>query len=506
MSIVPNTTIRILKNIPLDNTYKDTLYFTSRSTQSTYFTNKTKYTLSNYTYQRQTKSIRVAINSENLFDCNYIMFRNTSFGTKWFYAFITQVEYVNNGVSDITFETDVMQTWFYDCTLKHSFVEREHSATDKIGDNLVDEQLELGEYVHKQAEFTNHLEEQCVVVASTFRFYFENGAWLLTDFSGASYANVFSGLAFNYFETIRGTIDWFKELQDRYPEKQDGIVSVFMMPKKFFSENQDVKKVTFKKSKNHYNLEGYIPKNNKLFTHPYNLLYVTNLEGNSAEYNYEDFASSTEECVFELWGSVTCNPEIMLIPTNYKGQLYNYDESLMMKNFPVCAFNTDSYKAWLAQNSGTNSVALAGSAGALATGVATLNPVAITGGLVGVLGTLARVTDASAVPKQARGSQSTSILSSAKIKDFRFSHATIKKERAMMIDNFFTMYGYATKKVKTPNISSRPHWNYVKTIDCNIIGSVPVDSMGKIKSIFDKGVTFWKNGNNVGNYELDNSV
>ena len=68
------------------------------------------------------------------------------------------------------------------------------------------------------------------------------------------------------------------------------------------------------------------------------------------------------------------------------------------------------------------------------------------------------------------------------------------------------MYGYATHRVKIPNISARPHWNYVKTIDANIVGSVPVESMSKIRSIFDKGVTFWKNGDNVGNYNLDNSV
>jgi hypothetical protein len=76
----------------------------------------------------------------------------------------------------------------------------------------------------------------------------------------------------------------------------------------------------------------------------------------------------------------------------------------------------------------------------------------------------------------------------------------------MMIDDFFTMYGYAVRRCKIPNRSSRPHWNYVKTIGCCITGSVPADDMRKICSIYDAGITFWKNGNEVGNYSLNNSL
>lgn len=113
MYIQPQTNIRILKNVPLDTTYGHTIYFSDASSQQTYFTGKQKYNLGNYTYQRVKKGVaRVGIKSDNLYDCNYMMFQNTSYGTKWFYAFITSVEFVNNECSEITFELDVMQTWF----------------------------------------------------------------------------------------------------------------------------------------------------------------------------------------------------------------------------------------------------------------------------------------------------------------------------------------------------------------------------------------------------------
>ena len=66
------------------------------------------------------------------------------------------------------------------------------------------------------------------------------------------------------------------------------------------------------------------------------------------------------------------------------------------------------------------------------------------------------------------------------------------------------MFGYATNRVKVPNRNSRPHWNYVKTIGCVVVGSVPADDMNSICSIYNNGITFWKKGTEVGNYSLDN--
>ena len=118
MVIEPNTTIRVLHDVPLDNTYNDTIYFSSLSAQLSFFNSKTKFSLNDYTYQRNDEALMIGINSEKLYDCNYIMYQNTAFGNKWFYAFITSVTYVNNDTSRITFEIDDIQTWFFDFTLK----------------------------------------------------------------------------------------------------------------------------------------------------------------------------------------------------------------------------------------------------------------------------------------------------------------------------------------------------------------------------------------------------
>ena len=74
-----------------------------------------------------------------------------------------------------------------------------------------------------------------------------------------------------------------------------------------------------------------------------------------------------------------------------------------------------------------------------------------------------------------------------------------------MIDNFFSMYGYAINQLAVPNVKVRPHWTYIKTKNCCITGSITTTDMNKICDIHNNGITYWMNGDEVGNYSLDNS-
>ena len=69
-------------------------------------------------------------------------------------------------------------------------------------------------------------------------------------------------------------------------------------------------------------------------------------------------------------------------------------------------------------------------------------------------------------------------------------------EFARKIDDYFDMYGYAINEVKVPNRSSRPYWNYVQTVNCNLRGNVSSAILNELKNIYDAGITFWKLGAN----------
>lgn len=495
MFIAPNSTIRLLRGVKLDPTYKNTIHFNSSAEQSSYFAAKAKYTLNEYTYVRKERAIRVGVLSDNLYDCSYLMFQNSAFGNKWFYAFITNVEYLNNETSQITYEIDVMQTWYFDYTVWPSFVEREHVTGDTPGDNLVPDNFELGEYVCDDFEATGHLGFYKIVVAATFDENYD-------DVAGGNYSNIYSGLHYNVFDSYEDANDFIEGAG----AKVDGIVSVFMMPRDFAGDVGD--------SPKNYNIEiakkitgaidGYTPKNNKLYTYPYNFLYVTNLNGVSAVFPYEYF--STPECNFGLTGDMSCNPQVILEPKNYKGIPANYNEKMALDGFPQCAFSIDVFKAWLAQTGATLGIQAGTAIGTAAAGYAIADPNMMISGMSGIMNTLATVYQHAIMPDQARGTQGNSAMTAMRIKDFAFIHMHIQAEFAEIIDEFWDVYGYPVHRVKRPNISTRPHWNYVKTREVSITGNVPGDDLAKIKSIYDAGVTFWRNGDEVGNYGLDNSI
>lgn len=505
--IVPSTALRFLRGVPLDSSYTDTLTFNSVSAQTTYFLGKVKYSYDNYGPVRMQSAIRVSTNATNLYDCNYIMFQNKNWNDKWFYAFITRIDFVNTNMCEVYYEIDVMQSWMFDMQLKDCFVEREHIADDTIGNNLVAENLELGDYVTHGITNSNSFTEFGIMIASS---YDGNGAVV----AGAKYVGVYAGVRFFYFGNPDDANSFIERLTNN--NQQDGIVAIYMFPYDFIDYTSlTPHRAQFSMPKAYSNIDGYKPKNNKLFTYPYNFLLCTNYTGNYAEYKYE-FCESTQ-MQFQISGDMTPSASFLCVPLTYKGSDFNYNEAITLTGLPMCTYNTDSYKAWLAQNQSsltlttlsTGLSTLAGGAmlaGGLATGNIGLSAIGagkLMGGVGGALNTLAKVGDASAVPNHVKGNLVNNIMFAEGNFNFGFIPTTITAQTARIIDNFFTMYGYATHQVKTPNIKSRPRFNYLKTQHAVVTGNICFDHLDMIKRILDNGITFW-HGDWVGDYATSN--
>lgn len=147
MSFLPLTTVRLCRAVPLSNNYKDQLTFSGLAEQQSYFNSKTQYSAQDLTYQREEMFIRYPAEYDSLVDCNYLCYQNPAFSQKWFYAFITNIQYENEGMTRIYFEIDSYQTFMFDIEIPACFVEREHVNDDSVGVNLIDEGLALGDYV-----------------------------------------------------------------------------------------------------------------------------------------------------------------------------------------------------------------------------------------------------------------------------------------------------------------------------------------------------------------------
>ena len=145
MNIAPDSKIYFLQNIKLDEGYINTLNWSTLADQVRYFRSNTYVFVDALSYIRYADGvIRIKGAMRTFYKCNYMMFQNTSFENKWFYAFIKKIDYVNNSTVEITYDIDVFQTWFAVPRFNDVFVEREHVADDTVGLHTIDEGIPTG--------------------------------------------------------------------------------------------------------------------------------------------------------------------------------------------------------------------------------------------------------------------------------------------------------------------------------------------------------------------------
>lgn len=144
MAYTPQGTIAFYR-VPWKSDYKDVRLFTSKTEESNYFSSPLRVE-QNYTYIRDKQAIKVNANAEAMSQYNYIRYMNENFSLKWFYAFITGVEYINQNACYVYFEQDVYTTW-WDCfNIKSAFVEREHTNDDSDAYNTETESIQVTKY------------------------------------------------------------------------------------------------------------------------------------------------------------------------------------------------------------------------------------------------------------------------------------------------------------------------------------------------------------------------
>lgn len=527
MYIAPNSSVIILSGIPLDSNYNNTLFWNSITDQVNYFSSKRLIGFDRVSYVRENAGIvRVEANASTLYPANYMMFRNTSYTSKWFFAFITKVEYINDSTSQIYFEIDAIQTWFFEMELEQCFIERQHAESDVIGENLIPDNIEKGEYVI-DSFFKSTAFSDCTIGADG---HMPDG-WTInmlcpydgvgTPVNGGAVGNIFNGLKISHYKSIQEINTVINNLTEK--NYQDTIVCIYMAPENFqepisgFNPRKETYQVTIPTS----SIDGYAPKNNKLFTYPYCFLGVTNFRGGFAEYRYEYFGRSEGAIAkFEIAGTDLPDAEFSCAPYDYKGvDGVNYNEVITLTGLPSCSYGTDYYKAWLAQrNQVSNNLQLASGLGGLVGSIALMsNPVTSAVGAVGGVtsamssaGQIAQAINerekAKNMPDQIHGQQQSSIMYSLNNFNFGFIKFNITYQFARIIDEYWTMFGYPIHRVKKPNINARENFTYVKTINASVTGRLPNDDRVTIERCLDNGITFWKNPNNVGNYNVSNGV
>ena len=556
MVITPNSKFILLRS-PLKLDEANQLTFSSATDQYNYFYSLTKLQWLDFTYIRKDNVVRIRTHLtendgmptfEDILKYNYCMYQNTDYANKWFYGYVTDVQYVNDGMTEVSIETDVFQTWQFDIVYKSSFIEREHVSDDTIGSHTLPENIEHGPYIiNDYSEYGNFEVASSKVVIGT--------SWVPSNTPGIQagivHGGVSSGLYYMAFKTNTDARKFINAL-DGFG-RGDSVVTIFMVPSFLITiSSWTSATLTSKKNNNdgttstetytiefallpnttgsvnystdksvslNTTLNGYTPKNNKLYTYPYNYLLVTNNNGSNAEFHYEDFTGNAPN--FKMTGVACPGCSIKCFPSNYNsysGGVYDhpgFNNGIMAGKFPIGSWQNDSFVNWMTQNSVNvlmNKVGsaltiggmLMNSSGEDATG----NPASSYAGLFRQQANyVSERFQHALVPPQASGNINGGDVAFAFDEmNFGFYKMSIKSEYAQIIDNWFSMYGYQVNRLATPNIHKRRYWDYIKTNNINLEGDIPEKDMSVLIRMFDRGCTFWHDTTKFLDYSQTNYI
>lgn len=593
-NFTPNGKIYI-GNAPFDNSYRHTMTFASREAQYAYFSSVCNQALDNtsYTYVRMNNSIRVPFNAERLYTYDYVMYQNSNYGNKWFYAFIVAVNYVNENMTELVLELDVMQTWYFDYTLEMGFVEREHVNNDTIGAHLNAEPAMELQYRYQDYDTRQTRAKYAIFLVTAFPKYtsmsviegFDWGMPGMGDLtitngnepvSGGIYQGQLSACAYLVYdlEDEDSVKTMYRDMQayntagagdaivDAFTVAHDVIIKDLDLVEKSFGTGEYDVRWTLKNDVDlwHYpvrasrptDLDGYHPKNNKLFTYPFCYLEVGDFSGRCEDYRFEYFEDITEP-LFTRTEAAISDSVGYLIPNGYKGiesPTVGYSQN-DAKPFTYDCGNKipwmySAYANWAAQNALGNTLTVIGSmasigfslvpgigaaskmlgsgltsslgnqvipdqstrrmvAGEMLKESVENNKTGLIGGAAGLAGVASQYYKMERVPNSARGNTSGNAKFQNQFNGYYISPVVLRYEFAQIADDFLSMYGYQVDRVKVPNRTGRRNWNYVKMQNSCHRGSVPASDMDKINEIYNSGITFWHTSD-IGNYSLDNSI
>lgn len=338
-------------------------------------------------------------------------------------------------------------------------------------------------------------------------FYFEYNEYGILDFVkflGATNKSAQTDSIANIFYVPSALVSRASLIQHTGTYEAGGTTynyTYYTLPNSF-----EIKTINQNFTKN-YSFTGFTPKNNKCYCYPYNYLLVTNNIGNQNIYKYEDFSSSN--CSFKIELATTVGISGKLVPLNYKGIERDDDESIPLGKYPTFSWTSDAYTNWLTQQAVNIPTQIVGSAintlGQLATGN-------VVGGLTNLASTMANTIgqfySASLLPNTTSGQNTADVNFAGARNTFTFKAMRCRNEYMQIIDDYYSRFGYKISRVKEPNITGRTYWNYIEigTGECIGNGDTPANFMEEINNACRKGTTIWHSHDNIGNFNLTNSI
>lgn len=527
----PDSNLRLL-NVRFDSELRSTLWFPDRDTQTSWFLSQSDNVIFNdITYVKKDNAIVLGCREEDVWRFNYVMYQNSNFSSKWFYAFIVKREWASDYSVKFYLQTDPIQTWMFDWSLMTSFIERQHSTTDSVGDNEVPEPFSTATAKFNKSGEVD-LTPNIVVVFGT------------TDPSGtitnsASLNNgIVSGAGVRFTLNVNSQMDLLNDYLSDYVDNgiAPAVCKIQQIPGNAESAH------TYSYPKYPSSLSGYVPRNNKLLSGLFNKLEVA-MYGQRIVVDPRLVNGNSFQFVL---GSDWAGGSIFVYGSNVGAA--SSGEVSMVAAIPESSWAYNQFKNYVNLHSQSNGIELARAYATrdyqrqvqdikeITTPLSNILTTAAQAASLNISGALQSTID---VPELSAGLQyQSSILDngideiSQKLARYgedyyapatgniatsngfiatgatnlEYGYLSPPENVAKVYDDFLTVYGYAQNTYSIPNLHARKSWTYVKVTELMLDGNCPDEDEVRIKAAFRNGIFFWVYDREYGNFNQDNGV
>lgn len=402
--------------------------------------------------------------------------------------------------------------WFEAPYIDYGTTAEEPEIPDIYPLNTLDEGLELGDMVPNALPVVADMTELGMVMLVS------------TSDDGVAVSGLYAGLPQQYQmiastdpAEIRGQIG-------AYSAHMSSIMSIFLAPTAFIPTMDDtaaiindydvISEFYIDASSRPSTIDGYTPKNKKLLYYPYQYLLVHNADGGRRIYKYEQFNGAPR---FAVFAAVIPGGVAKIRPVNIlqgaSTNIQDFDQALSISCFPECIWTSNDLKAWQSIHGASEALNNMGTIGAATGGViaglAMGNPMVVAGalgaGAMSIGQMLAKKSERELMGYSSHGAQSGNYtVTAAGHNAFILQVQSIKAQQAKRLDDYFEMYGYKCQELKIPDFTTRPYWNYLKTVDAAITGTLPESDKRKLALLFDSGITIWHKPDDFLDYTKNN--
>lgn len=490
----PQTTIYLFKDTRVDALNQP--YFTNEGAKMSWYFSHPSLSYTQYSYQREQRAyVRVNGKADQLREYDMLAWQNEN--NKWVLCNVLGVEFINPNCTEITFEVDYMQTYIENTQFRHCWVEREMQENDWDGtkpswNNLQPEGIESG--AKKRIAMNTSSGSMNLYVGG------EQGinVVVLSVYDKDGEPNVSTTydngipIPINSFIYRSTSMAAFNEMIRTYSDKGrlDGIVAVILCPTDVNSTKIEERTCTFSPTWNV--IDGYTLINSKCFTSEFCHFELSNRQGESVNLQPEYF-TEIDNIILKIIGGLAggtggalCYPQGYGSIPKSNGVTLKFDVQL--------AYVGNAFANWLAGNKGSLiGDLISGGVGSAVKGALVGSPgLGALSGVSAALQAATKIIDAAVDPLSASGSMSgNTIPYQAGNIGFTLSFVCPYYANIQVVDEFFSLYGYRTNRLKVPNVNTRPLWNYVKTAGAVVTGPFTHTAKIAMQNQLDNGVTFW---------------